>query len=203
MGLFSIFKRTGASTDAGAGAVDTVDAVQQARMRARRRLVGAVVLLVIGVIGFPLVFETRPRPIPIDIPIEIPKRESAPPLVMPPAHQAPTSSASKPAAAVARGNAEMTTEARSDAPRESARPAPSAPSAASGDRAVVRTASPASAPIVEARKPAPTAHAPPEAARAVTSAQASAPMGKDGAKAKALLEAKPAAAAADGRYVVQ
>ena len=40
------------------------DAVRQARTRARRRLIGAVVLLAIGVIGFPLVFETQPRPHP-------------------------------------------------------------------------------------------------------------------------------------------
>jgi DedD protein len=43
------------------------------------------VLLVIGVIGFPLVFETRPRPVSVDIPIEIPRQDSAPALVMPPA----------------------------------------------------------------------------------------------------------------------
>ena len=49
------------------------DAVQQARTRARQRLIGAVVLLAIGIIGFPLVFETQPRPIPVDVPIEIPR----------------------------------------------------------------------------------------------------------------------------------
>jgi DedD protein len=38
--------------------------VAQARTQARRRLVGAVVLLAIGVIAFPLVFDTQPRPMP-------------------------------------------------------------------------------------------------------------------------------------------
>lgn len=38
---------------------------------------GAVVLLGIGIIGFPLVFQTQPRPIPVDIPIDIPNREQA------------------------------------------------------------------------------------------------------------------------------
>ena len=38
---------------------------------------GAVVLLGIGIIGFPLVFQTQPRPIPVDIPIEIPNRNQA------------------------------------------------------------------------------------------------------------------------------
>ena len=39
-------------------------AIQQARVRARQRLIGAAVLVVIGIVGFPLVFETQPRPIP-------------------------------------------------------------------------------------------------------------------------------------------
>ena len=69
--------------------LEPADAVQQARTRARQRLIGAVVLLAIGIIGFPLVFETQPRPIPVDVPIEIPRRDSLPPLAMPPA-RAPT-----------------------------------------------------------------------------------------------------------------
>jgi DedD protein len=69
--------------------LEPADAVQQARTRARQRLIGAIVLLAIGIIGFPLVFETQPRPIPVDVPIEIPRRDSLPPLAMPPA-RAPT-----------------------------------------------------------------------------------------------------------------
>lgn len=57
-------------------AADGVD-VQQARKRARRRLLGAAVLLVLGVITFPLLFETQPRPIPLDIPIEIARKDAA------------------------------------------------------------------------------------------------------------------------------
>jgi DedD protein len=63
--------------------VEPGDAVQAARTRARQRLIGAIVLLAVGIIGFPLVFETQPRPVPIDIPIEIPRREAVPPLAMP------------------------------------------------------------------------------------------------------------------------
>ena len=47
----------------------------QARQRARRRLIGAGVLLAIGVIGFPLLFETKPRPVPADVPAVQPLRE--------------------------------------------------------------------------------------------------------------------------------
>src|SRR6516164_4895784 len=84
-----MFKRSNDPAAASAPG-DTSDAVQQARTRARRRLIGAVILLGIGIIGFPLVFETRPRPIPVDIPIEIPKKENPPPLAMPPARNAST-----------------------------------------------------------------------------------------------------------------
>jgi DedD protein len=56
---------------------DTAEAVREARARARRRLMGATVLLLLGVIGFPLLFETQPRPIPVDLPIEIPPRNGA------------------------------------------------------------------------------------------------------------------------------
>lgn len=48
-------------------------AVQAARTAARRRLVGALVLLLIGVVGFPLLFETQPRPLPADLPILVPE----------------------------------------------------------------------------------------------------------------------------------
>ena len=84
MGLLSYFKR---STDspAEAAAPPEADAVAAARARARQRLIGATVLLGIGVIGFPLLFETQPRPIPVNIPIEIPRKDGAVPLVLPPA----------------------------------------------------------------------------------------------------------------------
>lgn len=44
---------------------------EAARVRARRRLIGATVLLAAGVILFPLLFENRPRPIPMDLPLEV------------------------------------------------------------------------------------------------------------------------------------
>ena len=60
------------------------DVVVVARTRARRRLIGATVLLAIGVIGFPLLFETQPRPIAVDIAIQIPNKESVAALSLPP-----------------------------------------------------------------------------------------------------------------------
>ena len=56
----------------GAAAAGSGDAlVDAARTRARQRLAGALVLLATGVIGFPLLFETQPRPLAVDTPIEV------------------------------------------------------------------------------------------------------------------------------------
>ena len=41
--------------------------IEAARVRARRRMIGMAVLVVLGVIGFPWLFETQPRPLPADI----------------------------------------------------------------------------------------------------------------------------------------
>ena len=54
---------------------DLAEAVREARARARRRLMGATVLLLAGVVGFTLLFDSQPRPtVPVDLPIEIPNR---------------------------------------------------------------------------------------------------------------------------------
>ncbi|MGD9549873.1 MAG: SPOR domain-containing protein [Burkholderiaceae bacterium] len=82
-----------------AGAAESVEAM---RRRARHRLIGAAVLVLLGVIGFPLLFDTQPRPVAADIPIEIPDRNKAAPLVVPapaPASpQTPLAGASQPSA---------------------------------------------------------------------------------------------------------
>nr|MDP2190570.1 SPOR domain-containing protein [Rhodoferax sp.] len=50
------------------------ESVEVMRRRAKHRLIGAAVLVLVGVIGFPLVFDKQPRPILVDMPIEIPDR---------------------------------------------------------------------------------------------------------------------------------
>ncbi len=57
---------------------ESVDAM---RRRARHRLIGASVLVVLGVVGFPLLFDTQPRPVSVDIAVDIPDRATAKPLV--------------------------------------------------------------------------------------------------------------------------
>ena len=57
---------------------ESVDAM---RRRARHRLIGASVLVVVGVVGFPLLFDTQPRPVSVDIAVDIPDRATVKPLV--------------------------------------------------------------------------------------------------------------------------
>lgn len=59
------------------------ESVEDMRRRAQHRLIGAAVLVALGVIGFPILFDTQPRPIPVDVPIEIPDRNEVAPLMVP------------------------------------------------------------------------------------------------------------------------
>jgi len=166
---------------AGSSQAESTDAVQAARTRARHRLIGAIVLLVIGVIGFPLVFETQPRPIPVDIPIEIPRRDAMPPLAMPSAPSAATASPI-PAEKISRPATDVITESRDDAGRDVT---PLVPPSATAP-AIAPVPSPVSV-------PAPTAAARPASKpAAATTPKPSA----EGERAQALLEGRPMAAAA-------
>jgi len=76
------------------------ESVESMRKRAKYRLIGAAVLVLAGVIGFPLMFDQQPRPIAVDMPIDIPDRNKTTPLTMP-APVAPAATASaKPEPAV-------------------------------------------------------------------------------------------------------
>jgi DedD protein len=163
--------------------MDEAATVQAARTRARRRLIGAAVLVGVGIIGFPLLFETQPRPIAVDIPIEIPARDNVPPLKLPPAKGSTTPAP--------RATGPVVAEAAP--PVEPAPPAPPAatPQAAAEPASAARPAVPASA----ARPAAPAADIKAEAQRA-----------------QALLDGKPVAMAASAaaasapkasRFVVQ
>lgn len=110
MGLLSFFKRAEDNRTAAKPVAEGLDAVQQLRLRARRRLIGAAVLVAAGVIAFPLVFETQPRPVPVDLPIEIPKKDGLPPLNVP-AAATPVASAERHAAAPAEQGAGIVNEA--------------------------------------------------------------------------------------------
>ena len=179
------------------------------RRRARHRLIGAAVLVLVGVVGFPLLFDTQPRPIPVDIPIEIPDRNKVAPLVVPaPVTDAPAAKPAAPAtqepaptAAVQRPEPSRTAAANGLAEGEelvpSARPAPAKPT-------------PAPAPAAAAAKPAVKHDAKPPAAPVPSPAPEPKPAARadDSARARALLEGRsteaPAAASAEeARFIVQ
>src|SRR3954463_14939868 len=79
----AFFKFRKGADDAPAATVQP-ESVETLRRRARHRLIGAGVLVLVGVIGFPLLFDTQPRPVAVDIPIEIPDRNKPKPLPAPP-----------------------------------------------------------------------------------------------------------------------
>lgn len=220
MRLLSFLKRTpGADAPpkkagkAGARA-SSADDVQVLRVRARRRLIGAAVLVGVGVIGFPLIFETQPRPMPVDLPIDIPRKDNAPPLAVPAASDTPAPAQPAPAsepAAVARAPVELPVE-----------PAPK-PVDKVQDKPVEKPVDkPIEKPIEKAAEPKPLdkaadrshdskAHDKPKAVDKPLDKPADKPAakpsstGSDGARAQALLEGRdpaPAAAAA-ARYIVQ
>lgn len=190
MGLLSFFQRRHGPADAGPRLTDAPDAIAAARTRARRRLMGAAVLLMAGVIGFPLVFETQPRPVPVDIPIEIPRKDGAPALSMPPV-KAPSPRASSPALT------EAPATPVAEAPRTPPAPVASAPAPKASVAEAVKS-EPAKKPLAEAKPDVatPSAAAAPDAARAKALLE-----GKEAAKPAAT--AKPELAREGGRFVVQ
>jgi DedD protein len=166
--------------------------------------VGAGVLLLAGVIGFPLLFETQPRPLPVDTPIEVRPRELAAAPTLPPAptprstavpapppdavSEAPVTAPSDTAAALRTGDPANEVDARGVASTpaiaaSAAAPAAPRPSADSVDRPV-----PAAT-----QQPSPAATQPPAAPAARPD---------DGGRARALLEGGASAPTA-GRFVVQ
>lgn len=171
--------------------------IEVVRRRARHRLMGAVVLVLVAVVGFPLLFDTQPRPVAVDTPIVIPDRQSTPPLssgTPVPASQAPAKPllpASEPVTAQASLDAreEVVLPTAPVAPAPQVEPAKAtAPVAKATDKEpAAKQEAPAAAPV-KADKPAPAPAAKPK---------------DDGDKAQALLEGKPSAKASAGRFVIQ
>lgn len=83
MAIFSTRSSSQRGQDAARKSNVPVDSVETLRTRARQRLIGAVVLVVLGVVGSFLLFDTQPRPIPVDIEISIPDKDKAERLEMP------------------------------------------------------------------------------------------------------------------------
>jgi DedD protein len=165
------------------------ESIEVMRKRAKHRLIGAAVLVLVGVIGFPLLFDTQPRPIDTDIPIEIPDRNKVKPL--PPA--APPAAKASVTQAPAASGAVMTGLAASAAKAQAPAAVPESKAETKPEPKVEAVAEPK-----RSSKPAESKPAKPEAKPE--------PRRDDGAKALALLEGKPVAikpAVGEGRFVVQ
>ncbi len=193
---------------------ESIDAL---RRRARHRLIGAAVLVLLGIIGFPMLFDTQPRPVAVDIPIEIPDRNKAAPLVVPDAAKASAAVAeAKPkSSAQASGAVSGSDAAGLDAgeeivpPRAESKPAPApAPVAVPAPAVVARAEAPArsrpepkvekiestrSEPKAETRHESRTESKPVAAAPEPARQQS---RSDDAARARALLEGRPTASAA-------
>jgi DedD protein len=191
MPLPSFFQRKTRTTERRAGAAAGDDAaVQLARTRARRRLIGAVVLLAIGIVGFPLVFDTKPRPISMDLPIEVAKSGSPVP-----AASAPPPKLAAPAAPTA---------AEDRPPPRSEAAAPAVVQKAPPPAVAAKLPTPEAPKPVEPKPPAPAEPKKPVPAEPRTPAPAAARTeAGDAARAQALLGGASAPAEAPGRFVVQ
>lgn len=75
------------------------ESVEVIRRRAKYRLLGSAVLVLAGVIGFPMLFDRQPRPVAVDMPIDIPDKNKVKPLVAPTPTPAPAPTATTPPAA--------------------------------------------------------------------------------------------------------
>ena len=86
MSLFNL-RRGGTSSKSSASLGTPAESLEIVRKRAKHRLIGSAVLVLLGVIGFPLLFDTQPRPVSVGIPVEIPSKQGAKPLNMPAASE--------------------------------------------------------------------------------------------------------------------
>lgn len=77
---FFKFRKGGDDQTAPAAQPESVEVL---RRRAKNRLIGSAILVLIGVIGFPLLVDKQPRPVSVDLPIEIPDKNKVLPLTTP------------------------------------------------------------------------------------------------------------------------
>lgn len=188
---FFNFRRASSASPNAAGAAQP-ESMEVIRKRAKHRLIGAAVLVLIGVVGFPLLFDTQPRPIAVDIPIEIPGKNVVRPLALPakgeaakePVKPAPVTAQDSIAVASSLGNKEEVVADQKTTPAALASSAPKKEAESAAKPEIKPTAK--SEPRIEAK---------PET-KPVASAD-------DGVRAKALLDGQAPAAAGADRVVVQ
>lgn len=142
MGLFSLFSKkpqeTGDDLDPAAkprrsrvgkpSNDEPVDPMLPEKKRARRRLIGAVALVLAAIIGLPMVFDSEPKPLSDDIDIQIPSRDKTAPATSNPMPLPPEPGTSEPKAeAVSRADSAIPSPVAASTPAFTAAPADKAP----------------------------------------------------------------------------
>ncbi len=182
-------------TEKGSKANNPVDPVLPEKKRARRRLIGAVALVLAAVIGLPMILDSEPRPVAGDIAIQIPSKEKTSPI----ANDHPANAESKVAASASLDAKEEVIE-----PAAIAQRAPPAKSTAQETRAADAAVSvpakpkdePRHDPVLAKTEPKPEPKSEP---KAVDNAS-------ETARAMALLNGKPdpkAERKESGKFVIQ
>jgi DedD protein len=181
--------------------------IEALRQRAKYRLAGASVLVLLGVIGFPLLFDKQPRSLAVDTPIDIPDRNKVPPLVLP-GTPVKVQAAVSAAADVASVAPAVSSPAVSSAVLPKPKEEPASQAAAKVSSAKPAGDASAAKPGVDKKTPVAQVEPAKEAAKSVASEASksvgnASPKASDAAKAQALLEDQAPVAADAGRYVVQ
>ena len=174
------------------------ESVEAMRKRARHRLIGAALLVALGVVGFPMLFDSQPRPIAVDIPIEIPDKNRVKPL-----GNLPIDAPVAQTAGAVDSEVVISSSVPASAPIAAA---PVAVAVASAPVPLASTPRPVAKPAVApAPAVAPTKPDTPAPLKPVASMPAAA-KADDGSKAQALLDGKAADSktpAGEARFVVQ
>lgn len=83
MAFFKFRLPNPANAEDGSSGGTSGESMEALRRRARQRLIGATILVLLAVIGFPILFDTQPRPVAVDIPIDIPDKQKTAPQTTP------------------------------------------------------------------------------------------------------------------------
>lgn len=201
---FFKFRQSGENPTPSTRPAENVEAMRQ---RAKHRLIGAAVLVLVGVVGFPLLFDTQPRPMPVDVQIEMPDKNKTAPLQLPavvtPAAVpvVPSTAPSTPSAAVVAKPVEAKVSASASLDPQEQIVGNDAAKTAAKAVAVSKVASGPVMPARPASKPEPKPESKPEPKKPEGKPE---PKPDDGARAKLLLEGKDAAGGGDDhRFIVQ
>ena len=196
--------------------------IEAVRARAKHRLLGVSVLVLVGMVCFSLLFDTQPRPIPVDVAIVIPDRDKAPTLSTSSDAASPVATVAVPGDKPAGGGGDRSRAGDEEVIGGSMRAvkpvdAPTVPVPVPAPKPAAATPAPKPpAPVVSPKPPAPPPAAKPAETKSVESKRTAPPSPAasdplaEAARAQALLEGKPVPAPvprpekADGqRFIVQ